>query len=416
MRHRSILAFALSTLCTGLFFQASTATNPLAISPVYAATTASDASSSACQFPMQAASSPEQTAWQIFTAATCPVNKAQYPYVVWETWNEQHQVYPASGGTAKALTAATATNRQFFKSALAQIIEARKHGGKVNALMAPTQGCTVSTTTKRTICEEVRINPIMVNWLQAGNLTTRKGQTIAAQQYADIEMPPPSVEIKADWIQLPSCTNPPQGVHIEQVGSTCYELAGMHLISKLLNQWIWATFEAQNLTSNPMRCRVLGCNDSWGSLPATSKGGPGGITQLTGALQALMQQANLAPEWQNYRLDGAQINFLDGTGNITLLGNSIIEAENAGVPLNQASCISCHAVSSVKSNGTDGITLLTSNPVGVPVALPDDTWIRRDFLWSASLACPGSPFQTCAPASPTPKPKTVHVQPAKHQP
>jgi hypothetical protein len=81
-----------------------------------------------------------------------------------------------------------------------------------------------------------------------------------------------------------------------------------------------------------------------------------------------------------------------------LMGNSIIEAENAGTPLTQSSRISCHAVSSVKNDGTDGITLLNSNPVGFPAPLPSNAWIRRDFIWSLSMACPNSPFpfQTCA--------------------
>ena len=107
-----------------------------------------------------------------------------------------------------------------------------------------------------------------------------------------------------------------------------------------------------------------------------------------------MSEAKLAPEWLNYRLDGAQCTFTKQQAP-TLLGSSIIERENAGVPLEQSSCISCHAVSSIKNDGTDGITLLTSNPVGRPQPLPSDAWIRRDFVWSLSMACPNSPFQTC---------------------
>jgi len=61
-----------------------------------------------------------------------------------------------------------------------------------------------------------------------------------------------------------------------------------------------------------------------------------------------------------------------------------------------ASCISCHAGSSIKNDGTDGITLPMSNPVGRPKPLPSSAWIRRDFVWSLSMACFNSPFQTCA--------------------
>jgi hypothetical protein len=106
-----------------------------------------------------------------------------------------------------------------------------------------------------------------------------------------------------------------------------------------------------------------------------------------------MTDADLAPEWRNYRLDAVQSGFYRPG----LSGNSIIEGENVGMPLSQSSCISCHAVSSIESNGTDGITLLTSNPVGAPKPLPSQAWTRRDFVWSMFEACPGSVAQKCAP-------------------
>ena len=176
----------------------------------------------------------------------------------------------------------------------------------------------------------------------------------------------------------------------------------MHLISKLIDKWIWATFEPQNSVTNPFRCQVLGCNDPFGSKPAKSNGAN---TQLAPALKKLMDAAGLAPEWYNYRLDGVQTDFFRPK----LLGSSIIEGENVGMNLKQASCISCHTVSSVESNGTDGINLLAAlnpPPTGFPPPLPSKTWIRRDFVWSLGLACPNGPgmigsLQGCA-AAPAP--------------
>jgi hypothetical protein len=225
------------------------------------------------------------------------------------------------------------------------------------------------------------------------------GQKAAAAAHSDIEFPSSSVEIKADWIQLSSigldCSKLPAGftqsVHVETINGNCFALAGMHLISKLLNNWIWATFEPQNLTTNPNRCKVLGCTDRFGSRPVRTHGA---YTRLSARLSALMTAANLAPEWRNYRLDGVQIFYTDDQ-TPTLLGNSIIEGENAGVPLTESSCISCHAVSSVKNDGTDGVSFLSnSNPVGDPEPLPPG-WIRRDFVWSLFGACPGAITQTC---------------------
>jgi hypothetical protein len=81
---------------------------------------------------------------------------------------------------------------------------------------------------------------------------------------------------------------------------------------------------------------------------------------------------------------------------------AVIEGENAGLAPNRLSCTTCHDLSSVKSDGTDGITLLQAlpaDPIGFPQPLPSKDWIRRDFVWSLFLACPGANlhFNRCAP-------------------
>lgn len=357
--------------------------------------------SPACTPPTQMASTPEQTAWQLFVAATCPVNAGKYPYVVWENWIEQSDLYQQSGLAVQAQR-----THRLHGSPLAQArASSTAHGSLTAGLpQVANQNCTVSAITGRTICEEVRINPDAQTYITqtAGGLQLRNNQAQLAASGGSINFPMPAVEIKADWIKLDSCSNPPQGVHVENISGVCYALAGMHLISKLWPTWVWATFEALNLTTNPQRCVALGCNDPWGSNPAYSQGGPNGNTELSADLQSLMKSANLAPEWFNYRLDGVQMTF-NNTGNnqiatATLLGNSIIEGENAGVPMEQASCITCHSVSSVASNGADGIGFLaasTFNPVGSAVAPPASSgscqWITRDFVWSLLLAPPSAP-------------------------
>jgi len=369
---------------------------------------------SACSPPDELSSSIEETAWRIWVAATCPVNQNQYPFVVWENWIEQAQMYPpdpANGlkvpnslaqtiGVTRVLHASLSTLSR--DSSLATTLPGLLGGAEQNCNKA---GDPPPNQPNLVICEEVRLNGSTEDYIAGENLWNRPGQQQVAAAHGKIEFPRPSVEIKADWIQLSSigldCNNLPAGftdsIHVETIHGHCFGLAGMHLISKLKEKWIWATFESQNLMTNPNRCVVLGCKDRFGSNPAHSNGGPDGNTQLTWRLAKLMTAANLAPEWRNYRLAGVQVSFVDRKGRPTLLGNSIIEGENVGMPLDQASCISCHAVSSVKKDGTDGITLLTSNPVGKPEPLPTGGWIRRDFVWSLSDACPNAILQTCSP-------------------
>jgi hypothetical protein len=365
-----------------------------------------------CTPPDKIIGSIEETAWRLWVASTCPVNQNVYPYVIWENWIEQAQMYPLNPANVLQIPASLATSSPTPHVLHASLLALAKNpgiGATVPGLLgAADQNCNTAQAPPDNqknliICEEVRENGSTQDYLTGTVMWNRNGQKQLAAAHANIQFPKPSIEVKADWIQLSSigfdCANLPpslsQSVHVETVNGNCFAMVGLHLISKLVNKWIWATFEPQNLTTNPFRCKVLGCSDSFGSLPASTKGA---FTALTPQLQGLMNDANLAPEWKNYRLDGVQIRFVDSNNKPTLLGNSIIEGENVGMNLKQSSCISCHSLSSVKKDGTDGITLLTNNPVGEPEPLPSSDWIRRDFVWSAMLACPpGASFQNCTP-------------------
>jgi hypothetical protein len=383
-----------------------------------------------CAVPNEINGSFEETAWQIWVAATCPVNAQQYPFVVWENWIEQSQLYPAdpSQGLKVPNSGAPTVTHPLHESPLTLAFNPGL--GKTSGLPGapntncnpaaappkpnnppPPSGTCTSATNCLFICEEVRENGATEDYIAGTGFWNRANQAAAAENRFDIQFPRPAVEIKADWIQVSSigdhhydCSNIGQTglIHVETVDGSCFALAVMHLISKLIDKWIWATFEPQNLVTNPFRCQVLGCNDPFGSKPAKSNGAN---TQLTPALRKLMDAAGLAPEWYNYRLDGVQTDFFRPK----LLGSSIIEGENVGMNLKQASCISCHAVSAVDKNGTDGINLLAAlptPPTGLPPPLPSKDWILRDFVWSLGLACPNGPgmigsLQGCA-AAPAP--------------
>ena len=251
-----------------------------------------------------------------------------------------------------------------------------------------------------TVCEEVHINPEAKAFIVSQKFETRAGQTAAASRGGDFDFPPAALEVKVDWIPASdfnppfTCGAPPPGVRVETVEGKCYAMAGMHIASKLLNNWLWATFEPQSMVTNPLRCITFGeCHDSWGATPATSNGGPGGLTQLKPELANLMKQAKLAPEFLNYRLDGVETDFTGPWGTALYLGNSIIEGENVGMTINTASCITCHSVSAIKKDGTDSITVLGPGPTG-PQYQPPADWVSRDFVWSLSLACPKG-IQSC---------------------
>ncbi len=356
-----------------------------------------------------------QTMWQIFVAAACPTARPkQYPYVQWETWIEQLNQYPAANTATSFAAAKRAPEKRFHVSPLALVVAARSQKTLGRPPAGANQNCGPGHGDSSVIlCEEVRINPVASSYIGApapgATLAFRAGQAKFATMptppylppgWPNINFPWPAIEVKVDWVQLPApCPSSVQGsVWTETYGSNCYALAGMHVISKLLPNWIWATFEPQNQATNPNRCVVLGCNDPFGSNPAqTPANAPGTTTQITPALQSMMTAANLDPLWQNYRLDGVQVTFTDDSGNATRLGNSVIEGENAGVPLKESSCITCHHVSSINAAGADGINNLTSNPIGDPAHYPSG-FAGRDFVWSLMLACPGGVGGNCSPS------------------
>ncbi|MGA3294459.1 MAG: hypothetical protein ABSE45_10815 [Candidatus Acidiferrales bacterium] len=340
--------------------------------------------SAGCTPPTSVGANVQETAWKLFVAATCPVNSNKYPYVVWENWIEQSQLYTSSG---EPMLLERGQRPRFHMSPLARIMQERARGTREirpEQLMpeSANQDCNSNTWSKRTICEEARLNPSAQNYVTANKLTTKQGQIQFAKAGKTFDFAKPGVEVKVDWIQLSTCTNPPTGVHVENVNGTCYALGGMHLISKLIDKWIWATFEPQNNFTNPQRCVVLGCDDPWGSLPPKTSGSP---TNRTPALVALMKSAGLAPEWGNYRLDGVQTEFVAG-GKPTVLGNSIIEGDNAGNPtlMKSASCITCHDLSTINQQGQG---LSPDFVIGAPAPLPPgQEYVRRDFVWSLALA------------------------------
>ena len=385
-------------------------------SPLVELASAAPGNSGACTFPSAPAATPEQTAWEIFVAANCPAGNNQ---LVWETWVEQLQLYPANSQAGAGLVQGV---RRLHGSPLALA-----RSGKLFTKLTPANDtCNVmhgkpsspaSLIAKPTICEEVHLNPAAQQFVTDNKYQTRPPQTQAAQKGVSIGFPEPAIEIKADWIpasdfqpRVFTCTNPPPGVHVEEIDGTCYALAGIHISSKLLPNWIWATFEPQYMTTNPLRCiTFVPCNDPWGSDPPVSNGGASGFTQPTTALAALMQQAGLPGEFLNYRLDGVQIAGTTSSGGPTYLGNSVIEGENVGMTKNTASCITCHSVSSIKNDGTDAITVLANMPtapVGNLYVAPVG-WMPRDFVWSMGAACPdpkGPPpqgLQTCTASSPS---------------
>jgi hypothetical protein len=196
--------------------------------------------------------------------------------------------------------------------------------------------------------EEVRRNQTSFDFIIANRLWYKTGLAAAFAAKNVINFPVDAINIKADWVPILPAQKPYYHWNYDSTG-TLYGLVALHIESKALPNWHWATFE---WTGNAGRCDYIGCNDSFGVTPAsvapaTPVGGTYPAGTLSPALLSLMSAAKLGQEWQNYRLKGSQTLFANTVGQPTLLGNSVTEM---GL-VSSSSCITCHGQASVDSSG-----------------------------------------------------------------
>ena len=165
--------------------------------------------------------------------------------------------------------------------------------------------------------------------------------------------PPPSIEVKANWIVIDEKDKPRFHWNYNEAGQLL-GLVATHIISKDLPNWFWCTFEH---VDNPGRGDFIGIHDSFGVDPThtPSQTDKVGATYppetMKEALLKLFEEYGYRGEWadeyKNYRLKGSQVDFTDGPGRSLLLGNSV--TESGFVP--SASCITCHARAAVNAGG-----------------------------------------------------------------
>jgi hypothetical protein len=234
--------------------------------------------------------------------------------------------------------------------------------------------------------EEIRRNKPDFEFIVKNNLWFLEGLQAAFNKGDPISFPIAAIEIKAKWKPITEGEKPSYHWNVDN-SNKLFGLTALHIMTKDLPNWVWATWEHLD---NPDRCKTLGCHDSFG---VTNNG------KVSPALKALFKQAGMGPNWENYRLDGAQIDFTDPTGRPTLLANSIIEHGFVAT----SSCITCHARATFDATGRP---LAIFRPDGQSYnGTPDPNWfytstnppktlyLQGDFVWSFHLASPAKPSQ-----------------------
>ena len=289
-----------------------------------------------------AARDPDRFAWQMFVALTWPADinsrmpASDRPYgdpgpVMFETWALSDQTYLAKGEQPPTWDQIPwSDDRALSALGVPRQIALFRHV----ASPAPD-----SVSHEQ---EEVRLNRATYDYIRDNGLFSVEGQQWFFYNPRPVSFPPGAIQVQAVWRAIGEEDKARyQWTEFKDVKSKrrfTYGLTALHIASKVLPNWFWATFEH---VDNPYR---PGVNDE-GWLDASRDS----VACPPDQLDCNRSPAGFGLEgtrWENYRLRGTQIDYADRDGNPVILANSELETGFQ----QSASCMSCHVRSTVGPN------------------------------------------------------------------
>jgi len=321
-------------------------TTTLTLTAVVAATAMMTQSGQAQSDPNPAMNNPDRQAWTLFLTVNADAKTAGNNNALFETWANDGDTFKPN-----PVWPATPSPVARGERALGLALQVA-HPERLIFAVPGTGGAT----------EETRRNKPDFDFIVQNNLYKVSGLKAAFTASKPLSFPIDSIEVKANWVEVDRLksfngfTGTPEDAakiyHVNSAGGRQYALVSMHVISKLVPNWTWATFEHKD---NPGRCDVIGCRDTFGAQPAvTPSQSPTEPSThhyadcaKTPALLALFAAARVDPAFLNYCLKGSQTDFADATGLAVRLGNSVTEKFFVG----QASCMTCHGRAAFDSTG-----------------------------------------------------------------
>jgi hypothetical protein len=355
---------------------------------------------------------PDKVAWCFFLYVSTRAGNSDALFETWasdgETFNPNPQ-WPAARQP-----------KQFRPNILLQVREAERvlgqgrEGGVIQPFVLPPP----RPLQPGSNVEETRRNRPAFDFIINNNLYKVTGLQAAFAKFAADRMllsfPSDAIEVKANWFPvespgdpsksgIPGYTGTPNDADRSYHVATAsdgkrYALVAMHVISKMVPNWTWATFEHQN---NPGRCEFIGCRDAFGATqsfvpPDTAIPDPSDPSYnnpknnptpyracaKTSALDALFAATAIDPVFRNYCLKGSQVDFMDASGMPIRLGNSITE-ETFDF---QASCMSCHGRAAFAANGRATSVAGFDNVTGAPLGP-----LHGEWYWTTNIGGPWAP-------------------------
>jgi hypothetical protein len=212
-----------------------------------------------------------------------------------------------------------------------------------------------------------------------------------------IKFDPASKGVKAKWVKITEADKPRYHWRTIQLRdaagnatSEIWGLAGLHILTKDLPNWFWADFEHVDWESK----QPNGAPDPRKSVDSTTRDNPARGTTATAGRDGIRNET-VGSKWQNYRLRGTQIDFVDKSGAPIEVANTLIEPLSDG----PSSCMTCHAKASVglRPDPTQrAFPPFVANTVGPEFVggIPDPkaflnagqmAFLQTDFIWSPAF-------------------------------
>lgn len=322
--------------------------------------------------PNPAMNAPDQLAWQFFIQVNARAGGNNALFETWASDSDTFKPNPQFPTTPVPLAL-----REPVVPALGRL--ALQRAGKLLPAIPPGKGA----------LEESRRNKESFDFIVQNNLYKVSGLRAAFGK--TISFPVGAMEVKANWklvTDIPefsggrvTLADVPKLYHVNTgADGKQYAFVAMHIISKAVPNWTWATFEHK---FNPARCDIIGCRDSFGAQtnPVSPNSQPDqGYPDCvkTQALAAMIASADWDPAFVNYCLKGSQTDLTDATGLDIRLGNSV--TENGFVE--QSSCMTCHGRAAWDNKGAE-TTLAGFDDNGAPLGPIQPSW-----YWSFSSQPP----------------------------
>jgi hypothetical protein len=198
--------------------------------------------------------------------------------------------------------------------------------------------------------EEVRLNRATFDYIRDNSLYSVEGQQWFFYNHQPISFPPGSIQVQAVWRAIGEEDKARYQWEEFRDPKTkkryTYGLTALHIASKVLPHWLWATFEH---VDNPYRPGVF--DEGWLNPSRDSVACPAGELDCNHVPTGLGIQGT---RWENYRLRGTQIDYADADGNPVILANSELETGFQ----QSASCMSCHVRSTIGPNRNEAASFV----------------------------------------------------------